>query len=87
MNGQLEEAMAHQLGWVLYLSCPAIAVGWRFLCLRPWVQSGGVTEMAAAVTREPFAFQFGLAFRCSFSTDWSSILIRPPTSEGGCLAY
>jgi|SoimicMinimDraft_4_1059732.scaffolds.fasta_scaffold42283_1 hypothetical protein len=21
MNGQLEEAMAHQLGWVLYLSC------------------------------------------------------------------
>jgi TRAP-type mannitol/chloroaromatic compound transport system permease small subunit len=63
MNGQLEEAMAHQLGWVLYLSCLAIAVGWAFFfAFVLAVQSGGVTEMVAAVTREPFAFLiwFGL---------------------------
>jgi hypothetical protein len=29
MNGRSwEEAMAYQLGWVLYLSCLALALGW-----------------------------------------------------------
>jgi hypothetical protein len=28
MSADWEEAMAYQLGWVLYLSCLAIALGW-----------------------------------------------------------
>jgi hypothetical protein len=28
MGADWEEAMAYQLGWVLYLSCLAIALGW-----------------------------------------------------------
>jgi hypothetical protein len=55
--------MADRLGRVLHWACSSLAVGWvLFFGILSAIGFGGVTEMVAGVTREPFAFLiwFGL---------------------------